>query len=213
VILLNICALELYTTPHDLAQPLFEPNALPELTRPLHAFIPSGVTFDTSAGFPTSLTRALVTADFEALEESCSTLEGLIMDDEDARLSLARGLNFPTEHNGAPCLDDILQFVDTGEHHYLWSLEPAAERARRDKAFDLCKAALIKSVVEVAGEDKNTDVLWDDSDAQNPGGPFVAQMVGWVKTHKNLRQSMRDDLIICATLSLGNLVRHGRSID
>ncbi|KAI0030744.1 hypothetical protein K488DRAFT_87473 [Vararia minispora EC-137] len=190
------------------SQPLFEPNALPELTRPLRAFIPPSPSSDTPAYFIPTLTRSLISTDFEAFEESCSTLEGLVVDDEDACLSLARGLNFPDEHNGARCLDEILLFIEAGTYHPLWSLEPVAERARREKAFDLCKAALIKSVVEVAGEEKNTEVLWDDSDEKNPGGPFVAQMVGWIKTHKNLRERMRDDLVICATLSLGNLVRH-----
>lgn len=127
------------------------------------------------------------------------------MDVEDMRLSLARGLTFPAEHGGVPCLSDMLTFIELGVP---FCLSPG-DRATRDKAFGQCKAAVIRAVVEVAGDEKNTDVLWDDSDPQMPGGEFVAKLVDWVRTHKNLKEGGRDDLIVCATLSLGNIARRG----
>lgn len=137
-------------------------------------------------------------------------IESLCLDVEDVRLSLARGLSFPDgEHGGVRCLQDILTFIDRGDYPPVWASEPLAERQRRQKAFDICKAALIKAVVEVAGEEKNTDVLWDESEDEKPGGEFVSQMVTWIRTHKTLKETHRDDLVICATLCLGNLVRRG----
>jgi hypothetical protein len=81
-----------------------------------------------------------------------------------------------------------------------------------EKKFDICKAALIKAIVEVAGEDKNEDVLWDETEADHPGGQFVCRMVNWIKTYAGQGTADRDDLVICATLSLGNLARRGQPI-
>jgi hypothetical protein len=146
-----------------------------------------------------------VSADFEAFEESCSLLEALALDDEDVRLSLARGTAFPDEHGGVRCLAEILEFIDLGDYPPLWKDLPG-ESVQHERTFDLCKAALIKAVVEIAGEEKSVDVLWDDSDEKQPGGTLVGQMVQWVKRNKG-----RDDLLVCATLTLGNLLRHGAS--
>lgn len=132
----------------------------------------------------------------------------MTMDDEDVRLSLGRGLMFPSEHGGVPCLSDMLTFVDRGDYAPYWDEEPG-ERSAREKGFDHCKAAIIKSIVELAGDEGNTDVLWDDSNPMRPGGEFVDTMVQWIRKHKSLKETNRDDLIICATLSIGNLVRRG----
>ena len=158
----------------------------------------------------TPLRRTLVSTDLEAFEESCSLLEALALDDEDVRLSLARGMAFPDEHGGVSCLANILEFIDRGDYHPLWKDLPG-DGAQRKRTFDFCKAALVKAVVEIAGEEKNDDVLWDDSDEKQPGGALVGQMVQWIKRHKDLKDDNRDDLLICATLTLGNLLRHGAS--
>jgi hypothetical protein len=81
-----------------------------------------------------------------------------------------------------------------------------------EKKFDICKAALIKAIVEVAGEDKNEEVLWDETEEDQPGGLFVGRMVHWIKAYAGGGTAGRDDLIICATLSLGNLARRGQSM-
>lgn len=189
------------------ARQIFTPDALPYLVRHLRSFIPPYKALPTFV--PTSLVHTLIEVDYNALEESCGILESMAMDNEEVRLSLARGINFPEEHGGIPCLADMLAFVDRGDYPPYWSDDP--ERASYEKGFDRCKAATIKSIVELAGEEKNTDVLWDDSDASKPGGAFIDTMVQWIRKHKSLKETERDDLIICATLSIGNLVRHGQS--
>jgi len=185
------------------AQPLFGPDVLPLLIKPLRAFIPP---YPSPPPLCSDIGKVLVQADFDILEELCGLLESLCMDVEDVRLSLARGLTFPGEHGGIACLSDMLTFVDMGEFPPPWHFEPA-ERQTMEKGFAFCKAAIIKCVVEVSGDDKNTDILWDDSDDTKPGGEFVDRMVRWIRTHKALKETHRDDLIICATLSLGNVIR------
>jgi hypothetical protein len=192
------------------APTLFGPDVLPQLVTPIRSYIPPFETPPSPLDQATPLRRTLVSTDLEVFEESCSLLEALALDDEDVRLSLARGLAFPDEHGGVSCLAEILEFIDRGDYHPLWKDLPG-DGAQRKRAFDFCKAALIKAVVEIAGEEKNVDVLWDDSDEKQPGGVLVGQMVQWIKLHKDLKDNNRDDLLVCATLTLGNLLRHGAS--
>ena len=193
-------------------------DALPYLVRPLKTFVPPYSEVPPLFSSPSSR-KHLVQTDFDILEDVCGLLESLALDVEDIRLSLARGLAFPAEHGGVACLTDMLTFIDRGDYAPYWASSSAAsssnpdpERAAKEKAFDICKAAIVKSVVEVAGEEKNIDVLWDDSEADEgkPGGEFVQMMAHWIRTHHTLKESNRDDLIICSTLSLGNLVRRGK---
>ena len=185
---------------------MFTTDALPYLVRNLRAFLPPYPSVPTT--FDSQLKRTFIKADYDALEESCGMIESLAMDDEEIRLSLARGLSFPAEHGGVPCLSDMLAFVDRGDYPPFWA-DGGSEGVQRQKGFDHCKAAIIKSIVELAGDEGSLDVLWDDSDPEKPGGEFVDTMVQWIRKHKGLRDTGRDDLIICATLSLGNLVRRG----
>lgn len=184
------------------------PDVLPQLVVPIRAYIPPFQTPPPPFDQSTPLRRTLVAADLEAFEESCSLLEALALDDEDVRLSLARGTAFPDEHDGVRCLGEVLEFIDRGDYHPLWKDLPG-EGPQRERTFDFCKAALIKAVVEIAGEEKNVDVLWDDSDEKQPGGALVGQMAQWIKAHNNLKDNHRDDLLVCASLTLGNLLRHG----
>lgn len=191
------------------ARPFTHPDVIPSLVKSLHAFVPPYPSTPPPLFSTPTSRRPFIQADFESLEESCALLESLAMDAEDVRLSLARGFNFPEgEHNGVACLYDMLTFADQGDYSPYWS-DPGLEheRAAKEKALDICKAAIIKAVVEVAGEEKSTDVLWDDSEPGKPGGVFVQKMVSWIRSHKDLKVSHRDDLLVCATLSLGNLVR------
>lgn len=188
---------------------MFGPDVLPQLVTPIRSYILPSETPSPPFDQVTPLRRTLVSTDLEAFEESCSLLEALVLDDEDVRLSLARGMAFPDEHSGVSCLVDILEFIDRGDYHPLWKDLPG-DGAQRKRTFDLCKAALIKAVVEIAGEEKNDDVLWDDSDEKQPGGALVGQMVQWIKRHNDLKNDNRDDLLVCATLTLGNLLRHGK---
>ena len=185
---------------------MFTADALPYLVRALQAFVPPYAA--PPAALAPALVRGLVAADYTALEECAGLLESLCMDVEDVRLALARGLAAPEEHGGVRALAEMLRFVDAGDYPPHWQADADALAGRR-KGFDRCKAAIIKSIVELSGEEKNADVLWDDSNPAKPGGEFVDTMVQWIRTHKALKETNRDDLVICATLSLGNLVRRG----
>jgi hypothetical protein len=211
------------------ARQILGPDILPFLIPSLLAFVPPfhGLPINSPFLRDSPLLTSLIQADFEILEESCMLIESLALDIEDVRLSLARGFNFPAEHNGIPCLNSMLDFIENGDYHPLWYTDSEVdevEQKKRERSFDICKAAIIKVVVEVAGEDKNEEVLWDDSEK---GGDFVKRMVAWIKGYAagrsegkvpegfiegpgsdpNLR--IRDDLVICASLSLGNLSKRG----
>lgn len=200
----------------DDAHPLFDPQILPYLVQPLTAFTPPLLTAPPPPNFaqPSLLRTSLLQADFDLLSESCSQLESLSLDVEDIRLSLARGFQLPAEHQNVPCLSVILDFIEQGNYAPLWyvqheaSFDPADVR-NQEKAFDDCKAAVIKAIVEISGEDKNVDVLIDASDQTKPGGAFVSRMVNWIRAFVASGQygNARDDLVICATLTLGNVTR------
>ncbi|KAJ7470716.1 hypothetical protein FB451DRAFT_349529 [Mycena latifolia] len=204
---------------------IFNPDVLPLLTPALAAFCPPYPSESTLFKADSPMFNMLLHADFEVLEESCTLIESLSLDVEDVRLSLARGLNFPAEHGGVPCLCTILDFIEMGDYPPFWQTAfPEADRKRRERVFDNCKAALIKSVVEVAGEERNEDVLWDESEDNKPGGEFVCRMVHLLKKYvwdmdqttghaETAKDSYagRDDLAICASLSLGNLARREKN--
>lgn len=184
------------------APPLFGQEALPLLVTSLNAFrkphpTPQGVFAESS-----EIREALISADVESLEESCALLESLSLDVEDVRLSLARGLTFPDEHDGIPCLSDMLNFLDCGDYPPWWAGDP--DRAAYERSFENCKSGIIRVVVEVAGEQKNTDILWDESEDDKPGGEFVSWMIQWIG---KADQKGKEGLVICATLTIGNLVR------
>lgn len=204
-----------------LALRIFDAKVLPLLTPPLLQFCePHPTKHDPLFGPGSLLFSTLLHTDFEILEESCTLIEALALDMEDVRLALARGLYNPAEHGGVPCLSAILDFIEFGAYPMLWkdSAFGDLERKRKEKGFDMCKAALIKSVVEVAGDDRNQDIILENSDAEKPGGRFVYKMVKWINdyvkdtTSRSVEGKVvidRDDLVICATLSLGNLAKKG----
>ncbi|EMD38507.1 hypothetical protein CERSUDRAFT_113687 [Gelatoporia subvermispora B] len=188
-------------------QALFGPDVLPVLVQAFAPYVSPPRELPQALVKTPRLLRLLIQTDFEILEDACGLLESLCLDVVDIRLSLARGLTFPDEHGGIPCLSDMLAFVERGDYPPYWSYDPPSERTAKEKGLDICKAAIIKAIVEVAGDEKNTDILWDDSEEEHPGGKFVSTMVQWIRTHKSIKETNRDDLLICATLSLGNLVR------
>ncbi|KAF5365667.1 hypothetical protein D9758_003317 [Tetrapyrgos nigripes] len=196
---------------------IFSPvtDVLPYLTPSLLPFI-TPVATEASFVFPSdsAMFSLLLQTDCEVLEESCTQLESLSLDVEDVRLSLARGFQFPAEHSGVPCFTTVLDFIEKGNYSPLWRQAlDEADATRKEKTFDMCKAALIKTVVEVVGEERNEEILWDDSEEQKPGGNFVCRMVHWLKSYVLDAESgkgsfsHRTDLVVCASLSLGNLAR------
>ncbi|KAK2466957.1 hypothetical protein APHAL10511_001215 [Amanita phalloides] len=191
---------------------IFGQDVLPYLTPALQTFCPPFTSKD-RLPFKQSddILSRLLNADFEFLEESCTLIESLSLDVEDVRLSLARGFNLSSEHQGVPCLNIMLDFIEYGAYSPYWKYLPESDMKKKQKALDICKAALVKSVVEVSGEERNGNVLWYDSDKDRPGGLFVSRMVNWIKSYADPQtthdQMDRDDLVICGTLSLGNLTR------
>lgn len=192
---------------------------LPLLTAILVAFTPPH-TSTSSGTFPSDseMFFDLVQADLECLEESCSLIESLSLDVEDVRLCLALGFKTPSEHPTGSSLRSILDFIEKGEYSSLWANAPDDfDVPRKQKAFDMCKAALIKTVVEVAGEEAAEMSLWDDSEGR-AGGEFVVRMVEWLKGYVTDMDAgkgaffNRSDLATCASLSLGNLTRRGGPI-
>ncbi|KAI6109851.1 hypothetical protein F5141DRAFT_811938 [Pisolithus sp. B1] len=215
-IALSNWAWRLITELRDDEHPLFDPQVLPYLVQPLIAFTPPLLTAPPppNLAHPSPLRTSLLQADFELLSDSCSQLESLALDVEDVRLSLARGFQFPAEHQNVPCLIAMLDFIEQGSYAPLWYVQHEASFSMADvrnqeKAFDDCKAAVIKAVVETSGEDKNIDVLVDESDPTKQGGSYVSRLVNWIRNFVlgGMHSNARDDLVICATLSLGNLVR------
>ena len=159
----------------------------------------------------------LVQTDFEFLEESCTLIESLSLDVEDFRLELGRATCYPSADEPMSCLAAILDFIEYGSYSPLWR-RPAFDEVdikNKEKGFDNCKAALIKSVVEVFGEEKNEDILWNESNPEHPAGLIVERLVNWIKKYAakldagDKTDLDRDDLAICASLSLGNLARKG----
>lgn len=185
----------------EMKQPFFGSDSLPYMTLPLQAFIPP---FHSTRAYSSDQRTldALLTTDVDVLEEACELLESATMDVEDVRISLARGLSL-TEHRD--CLSIMLDFIEKAEYPPEWVNSAANQNdvSKMKRVVDLCKTAVIRAVVELSGEDDNLDLLWDLN--QSEGG-FVRRLLHWIR---NVRGPSRDDLVICATLCLGNLVRRG----
>ena len=162
------------------------------------------------------LLDTLVQADYGFLEETCTLIESYALDVEEFRLELARSTCHIKKDQPIQCLRGILHFIEEGSYPPIWKnpVFEESERKAKEKGFDNCKAALIKAFVEVFGEAKNEDVVWKSDDPTQPGGSLVAKMVQWIKDHARIAESaessstvIRDDMTICASLSLGNLAR------
>ena len=162
--------------------------------------------FPTSSGFlvddPTTR-HALVSTDVDLLTDVSSHLESLALDSEDVQAYLAQTATSDPSQCSPALIKDILDFVEFGNYPPYWSREIPSEKAKREKEFDMCKAAIIKTVVEVTGALQCINVLWD---LNTPTGWFVSRLIRWIQTNVT---SPRDDLVVCATLCLGNLARRG----
>ncbi|KAF6765164.1 hypothetical protein DFP72DRAFT_870286 [Ephemerocybe angulata] len=149
------------------------PDVLPWVTPALSRFMPPyEIAANPSLLSDSSFYTNLVNTDFETLEETCTLLESLSLDVEDIRLALARGYCFPAEHLGVSCFKTMVDFIEDGSYPPTWNHPTISrdDRERKEKKFNICKAALI-----------------------------------------NLAASHRDDLVICASLSLGNLSRREKT--
>lgn len=185
-------------TPNDAKQPpLFDAEALPFFVTALRGFIPK-LPPQEPPSFDPSTCDDLVRSDLEILNHVSMQLESLALDSQSVRCGLA----------GREVMCTVLDFVEKSEPPKFWaSFSTPKERQSWEKKVGFCKAAVIKAVVEVAGEKDSLAILWDDKATEYPGGEFVKRMAGWIRDIKLSSDGRRDDLIICATLSLGNLAR------
>jgi len=179
-------------------------ESLDVLTSPLESFIPPIATTSPLLDHEESR-HALIAADISVLDESVTILEGLSIDSEDVRTAIARSTTLTPDVSP---FHRLLQFVELGDYPTYWDRDGPSELSKRQKAFDIYKAAAIKVIVSVAGENSTANALWD-AESAIPGGAFVSKMVSWVKRASDTPETRRDDLVICGALTLGNLARDG----
>lgn len=200
-------ALPLLIKSLDTFSPIYVPNS-PPAPEPSYPSVPS---FATSRP---DLRYSLLNADVTVLQEVSMLVEALTAEEERVRalLLISTGKSASVSSPDSPFVH-LLRFVESGGPLPYWSQGHAElrERAGWEKALGMCKAAVIKAIVTIAGEESQMDVLWGQNDPS--GGWFIEQMSRWIKEYpasRNQRTSEeRDDLVICATLSLGNLSRGG----
>ena len=139
------------------------------------------------------------------MQEVSELIETLSIDVEDVRMALAIGLK-SKQSTPSSLLFKLLNFVENGNFASHWAHEDDSLVEDWQKTFQDCKAAIIKAIVETTGDEKVLQVMWD---LDNHEG-FVAKMVQWLRNFQQAPLSEgRDDFAICASLSLGNLIRQG----
>ncbi|KZO95175.1 hypothetical protein CALVIDRAFT_483060 [Calocera viscosa TUFC12733] len=153
--------------------------------------------------------QSFVEADLEVLEQVCMSLESLALDLPEVRQLLGRSA--ASHSTGTSYLAEIIRFVEQIQAPPYWSEHPEKDRKRWEKTLVFCKAAAVKAVIAVSGEDANLDVLWNEQDES--GGWFVKTMLRWIRSYKPRSKASvneedgYDDMAICGTLALGNLAR------
>lgn len=216
----TIAVTSMFHTRSSAARQLFTADILPHLSRTLQAFIPPYPSPPPLFFSPESR-QTFTQIDFEILEQVAGHFELLALDVEEVKLALARTFVSP-EDGGDSALSRMLAFIEYGDYPPHWSTTPAPltpnhggqpptsdEADTRKKGFDNSKAAIIKAVVEAAGDDKNLDVLWDENSASEGRlGDFVDTMVRWIRGNNQI-EGGREDLLVCALVNLGNLCRKG----
>ncbi|KDQ07955.1 hypothetical protein BOTBODRAFT_38392 [Botryobasidium botryosum FD-172 SS1] len=196
--------LERYTEQDD--TPSFSPSDLDLLLISLRPFIPP---------FPTpidiadkSLKDGLLNADLKSLENVSMFLESVTLDVADARISLAQGAANGIDDESTPPLKQLTRFVEDARPPPYWASSPEGDRKRWEKTLSTCKGAIVKTIIAIAGDDTNMALLWGSE--EESGGWFVKKMIEWVPaayTNVDASPEIRDDLSICATLTLGNIIR------
>ncbi|KAF8344201.1 uncharacterized protein EI90DRAFT_3028678 [Cantharellus anzutake] len=190
----------------------WEATSLKSFTQSLNSFIPP---FPSStppfASSDAQLRKALINTDVDTLQEYAVQIEALPSEDDDFRGKLITPINSSRNALNEPNtpLTQLLVFIERGEPPSYWNDESENERKGWGKTFGFCKGAIIRGIVNLAGEEAQVNVLWGQNDPL--GGWFVQKMVHWIKDYpaavEARRDEERDDLVICATLCLGNLAR------
>ncbi|KAG8899378.1 hypothetical protein FRB99_006760 [Tulasnella sp. 403] len=191
---------------------VFNEDAVVPLSKALAGLVPPFPPEPLLAPNEPSERQSLIASDVEALEQISMIIESLALDSEAARVEWATTRNPESTPTERSLLESLVDFIEKAYPPPYWSSTASPEKRKvwEDK-LALSKAAVIKAVIAIAAEDKNLDVLWDAKSEDYPGGWFVQRMVGWIKGVQlgstDAPDQGRDDLVICATLSLGNLAR------
>ncbi|KAF8319301.1 hypothetical protein DL93DRAFT_169004 [Clavulina sp. PMI_390] len=208
---------------------VWDEAALPYLAKSLASFSPTQTSTTSSphstlpsfAANNSDLRYKLLGADVNVVEETCMLIEGLAVDEPRMRelLLVSPSGSTASSTSSTTGADSpfyyLLTFVEHAAPPPEWATE-SRDAAKWEKTLGMCKAAVIKAIVTVAGEDSLMDTLWG---TESGGGWFVQKMVEWIKRYpETVRGSNgmeidkkdeegRDDLVICATLCLGNVAR------
>jgi len=193
----------IFTVHRGVTSSTLSTSSLTPVTDVIASFVPPyPTTFGPFIHQPT-LRHSFITTDVDVLTDACSILEALALDSDKVPEFIAKTVDADSSGDATPLLRRLVDFVELGDYPPYWSSGPVSETDKWKKSFDMCKAAVIRAVVEVAGSPSSLDLVWD---LTRPDGWFVTRMINWVKANAN---GDRDDLVICGTLCLGNLARRG----
>ena len=179
---------------------MLDKRSIPFLVRNLHCEWELPEIIDAAGSDPPF--EQFLNSRIEALEESSSIIESLSLDSESARVVMATD----------DVLKPLVQFIEHCGYPQSWSRATEADRQSMQKIYNICKGALITTLTSVSGETRNSDVLWNDDSNTNSISWFASKMLDWIFSFaediKEGKES-REDLVICGTLCIGNLIREG----
>jgi hypothetical protein len=156
-----------------------------------------------------ALDTQMIITELEALEETTIILESLSLDSEAARVAMASD----------DVLKPLVRFIEADSYLKSWDKVAIADRETMQKSFDICKQAVITTLTSITGETRNSDTLWVSAKGDtpvvatsDPSSWFATKMLQWISLYSgDLKKGsdVREDLVICGTLCIGNLVREG----
>jgi hypothetical protein len=170
------------------------PALLPLLLPPLLAYTPPSPPLADAPAYPASL----LATDLSILTLAVQTLESQTLDTTawqvalfDRREAFSRLLDF-VERAGTPAVLHAAEDEDEDE-----DVSPEVV----EKRFGSLKGGVVKCVVAVFGEDGVGERIFEANEAGE-----LARMRRWLEQEAS---GEREDMVICAVLSLGNLARSG----
>ncbi len=169
---------------------------------------------------------SLIESDIEILSASAELIESSSLDLPAFRTQAVSPENwadlvrYPLGTGHRNPLQLYCAFLERAEPPPSWSGSSPAKLPAPDdeesvreasKQYGQCKAALARSIVAIAGEDRNMDTLFGGSaGAQKREAWFIDTLKAWVKLQQpdaSGASAGRDDLVSVALLTLGNLAR------
>ncbi|SNX84424.1 uncharacterized protein MEPE_03133 [Melanopsichium pennsylvanicum] len=152
----------------------------------------------------------LVDSDAEILQTVAMLIESCAAEDHEFRQRVVRPFTASTDSARSETrftsgLDALMTFVEKAELPHEWigrdsedaSVEDAQAAEEMRKAFAQVKASAARAVVAVSGDDTNMVELFSGSSG------FIDRLKAWTRYDSKIR----DDLVSCGMLALGNLAR------